>query len=90
MTRALRLPENVRVLNHDRAETVRLDDLDMAIHGQSFARAAVTENLVTGYPDPVPGWVNIGLLHTGLTGLEGHERYAPCTVEDLRARGYDY
>jgi DNA repair exonuclease SbcCD nuclease subunit len=90
MTRALRLPENVRVLNHDRAETFRLDDLGIAIHGQSFARAAVTENLAVGYPDPLPGLINIGLLHTALTGLEGHERYAPCTVEDLRARGYDY
>ncbi|WP_074311424.1 exonuclease SbcCD subunit D [Singulisphaera sp. GP187] len=90
MTRALRLPDNVRVLGSDRAETVRLDQFDVAIHGQSFARAAVTENLAAGYPDPVPGWVNIGLLHTGLTGLEGHERYAPCTVEDLRERGYDY
>ena len=69
---------------------MRLDELDVAIHGQSFARAAVTENLAAAYPDPVPGWVNIGLLHTGLTGLEGHERYAPCTVDDLRERGYDY
>ena len=90
MTRTLRLPGNVRVLNDARPETVRLDDLGVAIHGQSFARAAVTENLAAGYPDAVPGWVNIGLLHTGLTGLEGHERYAPCTIEDLRARGYDY
>jgi DNA repair exonuclease SbcCD nuclease subunit len=90
MTRALRLPANVRVLDAARPETVRLDDLGVAIHGQSFARAAVTDNLVAGYPDPAPGWVNIGLLHTGLTGLEGHERYAPCTVADLRARGYDY
>jgi DNA repair exonuclease SbcCD nuclease subunit len=62
----------------------------VAIHGQSFARAAVTENLVARYPAAVSGWVNIGLLHTGLTGLEGHERYAPCTSDDLRARGYDY
>ena len=23
-------------------------------------------------------------------GVEGHERYAPCTIDDLRARGYDY
>ncbi|WP_406697451.1 DNA repair exonuclease [Singulisphaera sp. Ch08] len=90
MTRALRLPDNVKVLNPDRPETVRLEQLDVAIHGQSFARAAVTENLAAAYPDPVPGWVNIGLLHTGLTGLEGHERYAPCTVEDLRERAYDY
>jgi DNA repair protein SbcD/Mre11 len=62
----------------------------VAIHGQSFARAAITENLAAGYPDPISGSVNIGLLHTGLTGLEGHERYAPCTLDDLRARGYDY
>src|SRR6185437_13833587 len=45
MTRSLRLPENVKVLGHERAETIRLDDLEVAIHGQSFARAAVTENL---------------------------------------------
>ena len=90
MTRALRLPANVRVLDDARAETVRLDDLGVAIHGQSFARAAVTENLAAAYPDAVPGWINIGLLHTGLTGLEGHERYAPCTLDDLRGRGYDY
>jgi DNA repair exonuclease SbcCD nuclease subunit len=90
MTRTLRLPGNVHVLGHAAPETVRLDNLGVAIHGQSFARAAVTDNLAAAYPPAVPGWVNIGLLHTGLTGLEGHERYAPCTIEDLRARGYDY
>ena len=90
MTRALRLPDNVHVLDHERPQTVVLDDLGVAIHGQSFAKAATTENLATAYPAAVPGCVNIGLLHTGLTGLEGHERYAPCTLEDLRARGYDY
>jgi DNA repair exonuclease SbcCD nuclease subunit len=90
MTRSLRLPGNVRVLEDARPQTVRLDDLGVAIHGQSFAREAVTENLAAGYPDPVSGWVNIGLLHTGLTGLEGHARYAPCTIDDLRGRGYDY
>lgn len=90
MTRSLRLPENVRVLSHERAETIRLDGLGVAIHGQSFARAAVTENLALSYPEAVPGWVNIGLLHTCLTGLDGHDRYAPCTIEDIRRRGYDY
>jgi DNA repair exonuclease SbcCD nuclease subunit len=34
--------------------------------------------------------VNIGLLHTAATGREGHEPYAPCAVDDLRSRGYDY
>ena len=90
MTRALRLPENVRFLAHERPETVRLEDLGVAIHGQSFARPAVMENLAAAYPAPVRGYTNIGLLHTGMGGVDGHERYAPCTLEDLRSRGYDY
>ena len=67
-----------------------MKELDVAIHGQSFAKAAVTENLAAAYPAPVSGCINIGLLHTGLGGLDGHERYAPCTLEELRLRGYDY
>jgi DNA repair exonuclease SbcCD nuclease subunit len=90
MTRMLPLPGHVRLLAHDHAETVRLDRLGVAIHGQSFARAAVTENLAASYPAPLSGYTNIGVLHTGLGGADGHERYAPCTLEDLRLRGYDY
>jgi DNA repair exonuclease SbcCD nuclease subunit len=90
MTRVLPLPENVRLLTHERPETFVLDDLGVAIHGQSFGRAAVTENLAAAYPDPVSGCVNIGLLHTCLSGAEGHESYAPCTLEELKLHGYDY
>jgi DNA repair exonuclease SbcCD nuclease subunit len=90
MTRALALPENVRVLAHERPETVVLDDLGVAIHGQSFATAAVTENLAAAYPAPRSGYINIGMLHTGLGGMDGHEPYAPCSLEELRRRGYDY
>ncbi len=90
MTRVLRLPENVRILGHDRPETVRVTDLDVVIHGQSFAKAAVTENLAAAYPPPQPGCINIGFLHTGLGGMGGHERYAPCTLQELRYRRYDY
>lgn len=90
MTRSLHLPENVHLLSHEQPQTVRINSLDVAIHGQSFARAAVTENLVKTYPDAIPGWLNIGLLHTCLTGMDGHDRYAPCTVDDVRRRGYDY
>ena len=90
MTRALRLPENVRFLAHERPETVLLEDLGVAIHGQSFAKPAVIENLAVAYPKPVTGCSNIALLHTGMGGVDGHERYAPCTLDDLRTRGYDY
>jgi DNA repair exonuclease SbcCD nuclease subunit len=38
----------------------------------------------------VAGCFNIGLLHTCATGREGHEPYAPCTLEELKRSGYDY
>ncbi len=90
MTRVLALPENVRILSHDRPETVLVHDKDVAIHGQSFARAAVTENLAAAYPPAKSGCINIGMLHTGLGGVKGHERYAPCTLDELRFKRYDY
>jgi DNA repair protein SbcD/Mre11 len=90
MTRTLPLPENVRFLAHNQPETVHLEEFGVAIHGQSFARAAITENLAASYPAPVRGCVNIGLLHTAMNGADGHERYAPCTLDDLKSRGYDY
>lgn len=90
MTRSLTLPANVHLLRSDDSETRRLDDLEVAVHGQSFARSAVFENLAAAYPRAIPGWTNIGLLHTGLGGADGHERYAPCSLDDLRAKGYDY
>jgi len=90
MTRRLPLPENVSVFPPDEPKTLVLPDCDVAIHGQSFARASVLENLSQNYPAADSGLFNIGLLHTAATGREGHEPYAPCTVEGLRAKHYDY
>jgi DNA repair exonuclease SbcCD nuclease subunit len=86
----LSLPDNVRELATRRPETVVFDDLGLAVHGQGFARRAVTDDLAGGYPAPVDGMLNVGLLHTCLTGREGHEPYAPCRLETLVDRGYDY
>jgi len=90
MTRDLRLPDNVKKLGHKKAETTRLDDYQVAIHGQSFAAPAVFDDLAARYPVGEHGWFNIGLLHTCWTGREGHERYAPCTLDTLRSKQYDY
>ncbi len=38
----------------------------------------------------MPGWFNLGVLHTSCTGHAAHETYAPCSVADLAARGYEY
>jgi len=50
----------------------------------------MTVDLATQYPDACAGLLNIGLLHTALTGREGHESYAPTTSEKLSGKGYHY
>ncbi len=90
ITKTITLPRNVREFPVNRPGTFTLDHLKVALHGQGFAERSATENLVLGYPTPHAGWFNIGVLHTSLTGREQHAPYAPCSVEDLRSRGYDY
>ncbi|MGU3668749.1 exonuclease SbcCD subunit D [Methylobacterium sp. A49B] len=90
ITRALTLPPSVHVFPSNRAGTLRLDDLRVALHGRSFQGRAVEENLSLTYPAAVPGWFNLGILHTSCTGHAAHETYAPCSIADLAARGYDY
>lgn len=90
MTRSLTLPDNVHVFPSRKAETFRIEALQVALHGRSFRTAATTDNLLPSYPAPVPGWLNIGVLHTALEGHAEHARYAPCALSELRARGYHY
>jgi DNA repair exonuclease SbcCD nuclease subunit len=50
-------------------------------------------NLAAQFPAANDDTPTIGLLHahvTSATQVEAHDRYAPCSVEDLRAPGYDY
>ena len=90
MTKDLPLPKNVRVFSGKKAESHTLDELQVAIHGQSFQEQEARDNLVRDYPAPTPGWLNIGLLHTSLEGSAVHGTYAPCGVEQLVNKGYDY
>ncbi len=90
ITRTMPLPDNVTLFSPRKPISVKLDDFGVVIHGQSYASRAVTANLAAGYPLGESGFFNIGLLHTSLTGRAGHEDYAPCTLDDLRSKGYDY
>jgi DNA repair protein SbcD/Mre11 len=90
ISRQLTLPPNVTVFSSRKAQTHRLEGLSVAIHGRSFRDRAEDADLVPSYPDPVPGWLNIGLLHTSLTGRAGHDLYAPTDLGTLVAKGYDY
>jgi len=90
ISRQLALPPNVHVFSSRAAQTRRIDELAVAIHGRSFPDRAVEEDLVPSYPEPVPGYFNIGLLHTSLNGRPGHDNYAPTGLATLVAKGYDY
>jgi DNA repair exonuclease SbcCD nuclease subunit len=90
ITRKLTLPINVSVFPARKAETFQLPHLSVALHGQSFRQRDITDNLVPAYPSPIAGCFNIGVLHTGLGGTPGHANYAPCAIEDLINKGYDY
>ena len=90
MTRRLVLPANVHLFDTRRPSTHRIEALRVALHGRSFKDAATLDNLAVGYPAAVPGWLNIGVLHTALEGDAAHARYAPCSLAELNAKGYDY
>lgn len=90
MTKKLQLPDNVFAFDSRKPNTFRLDHLKVALHGRSFKGKETIENLATGYPDPVPGMFNIGVLHTALEGNAAHATYAPCSLDELHAKGYHY
>lgn len=90
ITKPLSLPDNVSVFGTRKAQTFRIEELNVVLHGQSFPEKAVLDNLVPDYPTPVEGAFNIGVLHTALGGMGDHANYAPCSLPELVAKGYDY
>ncbi|WP_288831310.1 metallophosphoesterase [uncultured Corynebacterium sp.] len=59
-----------------------------ALHTAAVAVDRDPRELAGDFPAPAPGWPNLGLLHTGLTG-EWTSPCLPATPEQLLARGYD-
>lgn len=90
LTKSLPLPDNVKVFSHKKPETFRVEELLVSVHGQSFATGDVRDDLSAAYPPAEPGRVNIGVLHTCASGRDGHDAYAPCKLDGLISKGYDY
>jgi DNA repair exonuclease SbcCD nuclease subunit len=60
------------------------------IHGISYARREVFDNLARQFVrGPDPG-LHIGLLHCNVGGHPEHAPYSPCSFEDLIRAGMDY
>ena len=91
ITRELVFAETVKVFG-SKAEVVVVEKgaLRIALHGISFAKPHAPESLLDRFRLAVSGAVNVGLLHTSLVGASGHDPYAPCSVAELHATGFDY
>jgi DNA repair exonuclease SbcCD nuclease subunit len=90
LIKQVRPPGNVKIFRASEPQTLLNDELRVALHGQSFATPAVTEDLAAQYPPPFPNFFNIGILHTNLAGMSEHANYAPCSLQTLKNKGYQY
>ena len=84
--------EGVTVFRKDvpTAETVEFAAGPVTVHGVSFGRREVTENLAVKFERGAAPGLHVGVLHCSLGEREGHGTYAPCTVGDLIAARMDY
>lgn len=90
---SLTFPPPVHRFGADAVEAVPVlrDGREIArVHGRSYPRAAVTENYAAGFRADSDAPFSIGLLHANVGNRPGHDNYAPCSVDDLRASGMDY
>ncbi len=90
ITKGLTLPGNVFEFSSRKTQTFSIDSLNVALHGRSYSRKSMTDNLAIDYPQAASKSLNIGVLHTCLDGRPGHADYAPCKTDELIAKGYDY
>lgn len=87
-------PESVHFLSSDTPEQIFHEKNGVpvaAIIGMSHSKGNVTENLALRYPDRDNDWpCTIGVLHCTIGTNTGHDPYAPCSLQDLAGKGYDY
>lgn len=85
-------PDLVTVFRSSDPETVTfdVDGTTVAVHGVSYAERETTDNLATRFEHHEGADVQIALLHTNVGSNRDHGPYAPCSLDDLRAPGFDY
>ncbi len=88
-------PRSVHIFPSDRVETLWYDAgagfaRPVAISGISHSGVGEKRNLVRLFHPLEEKCFHIGLVHANVGTDTGHEPYAPCTTEDLKAPGVDY
>lgn len=90
ITKSITLPDLAKQFPTGHAGSFELNNLRVVLHGRGFSKPSESENLAIAFPPAKEGWFNIGVLHSSLDGRPGHASYAPCSVDDLRAKNYSY
>ncbi len=60
------------------------------VYGISYPQKEVTENLALKFKNEKEEGFSIGLLHANVGQQPGHDNYAPCSINDLVSRNFDY
>lgn len=87
-------PPNVHIFGFDEMTCqpayTRAGELAAFVYGMSYGQRAETRNLAATYR-PAPGApYHIALLHGNAGGNQGHDPYAPCTIQELAGSGFHY
>ncbi|MGR3492811.1 MAG: metallophosphoesterase family protein [Shimia sp.] len=86
---ALPLPSNVHVLPPEGGSRA-IPGTDITVHGVSFGAQHEPKSLLPKMPPPIPGRVNIAMLHTSAAASGGQDPYAPASPTEMAALDYDY
>ncbi len=89
----LEWPEHVTIFPGNKVQhfPVIKDGKNIAwIYGISYPEKEVTENLTLKFKKNEEEGFSIGLLHTNVGQQPGHDNYAPCSINDLVSRNFDY
>lgn len=93
----IKWPSNVRIFGGEAIETAQVKDRDGYVIAKvvscGHSRQNLDRNLVKDFPVAQGDIYHIGLVHamvTGAASLASHRRYAPCSLEDLVSKGYQY
>lgn len=86
-------PDEVTIFGADGVTRVEVSvdgTVVATVSGISYAKADTTENLSLRFDEPVGRGFHVAVLHANVGTQSGHAAYSPCSLEDLRGRGYDY
>jgi DNA repair exonuclease SbcCD nuclease subunit len=86
------MPSNVLVFDGEaRVEPVVRNGTEIArVAGISYTRERVTENLARTFRPTLGNVFSIAALHANVGHQSGHADYAPASINDLIAAGFDY